>query len=154
MRRLLTAALATTLALIGTLSWAAPASAADSLGWDAGMKCFYVGGTKYSIVKVQWAYHVTNGIYVYKPYAVHVLEAPAAYHQTLYHAIMIMEINGENPVNEFDEWYGTTTYTFGPTRLSHITSYASRGQVGLTTVVYSRLAGGVITSCRVTNTPS
>ncbi|MBL7260122.1 hypothetical protein [Paractinoplanes lichenicola] len=137
-------------ALLGAVTWGSPAYAADTIGWDSGMKCFFPGSNSpFSIVKVAWAYHVTNGIYVYKPYAVHVLEADGAHHYTVRSAVMSLLIN-QGGTGQYDTWSGTTTYTFGPTRLGNITSYAARGQVALQTVLTSPNGN----TCRVQNSPS
>jgi hypothetical protein len=147
MRRLLTAFVAV-LTLTGALTWASPAYAADSLGWDSGTKCYFTRNSHFSIVKVQWAYHPANGTYYYKPYAVHVLEADGAHHQTINSAAMNLLING-GYIGENDFWNGGTTYTFGPTRLSHMITYAPRGHVAMRTTL-----AGQSDSCQTYNQPS
>jgi hypothetical protein len=121
MRRQLGILTATVGLLAGAVLGASQAAATDSLGWDAGTQCLYGTTGHFSVVKVQWAYHASGNYWLYKPYAVRVLEADGAHHQTVNWGKFEHIINGETFQSQV--WSGATTYTFGPTRLSNMTYY-------------------------------
>jgi hypothetical protein len=135
-------------ALAGGALAAAPASAADSLGWDSGTNCVFSNG-HFARVKVQWAYRRDSlGTWVYKAYAVHVLESDGAHHQTVTWAEMQEQLRGITYAGQYDYWDGPTTYTFGPTRLSHITMYGYSHEVSLKTILNDPQGSRCVTSNR------
>jgi hypothetical protein len=133
----------------GAVGAAAPASAADSLGWDSGTRCVFYNG-HFSRVNVQWAYHrePQYGTWVYKPYAVHVHEADAGHHQAIDRAEMQGQEDGITRPHHYDYWDGPTTYTFGPTRLSHMTNYGYSHEVTLKTILTDPRGNQCVTSNR------